>query len=71
MIEFFLTAYTGYGLDAADPGNRDDLRLHVICLSLGDGNILWDKEIEPAPEEQEARGQMADHGYASPDAMRR
>ena len=62
----FVTAYSGYGIDQADPGNRDDLRLHVICLSLDDGTILWDKEVEPAPEEQKARGQMAGHGYASP-----
>tara|TARA_R110002049_G_scaffold2750_4_gene21983 strand:+ start:160870 stop:162258 length:1389 start_codon:yes stop_codon:yes gene_type:complete len=62
----FLTSYTGYGINAEDPGDRDQLRLHVICLSLTDGSILWDEPIEPAPEEQAAKGQMAGHGYASP-----
>ncbi|MGV3486579.1 MAG: PQQ-binding-like beta-propeller repeat protein [Planctomycetaceae bacterium] len=62
----FLTAYSGYAVDTANPGDRQNLRLHVLRLSLSDGNIAWDKTIDPAPEEQEARGQMADHGYASP-----
>ena len=62
----FLTAYSGYGLDAEEPGNREDLQLHVVCLSLLDGSILWDESIEPAPEEQEASKRVADHGYASP-----
>jgi outer membrane protein assembly factor BamB len=62
----FLTAFSGYGIDPAKPGDRMDLRLHVICVSLANGNILWDKQVDPSPQEQEARGQMADHGYASP-----
>src|SRR5690606_19762444 len=28
----FLTCYSGYGVDINDPGNRDDLKLHVVCL---------------------------------------
>ncbi len=62
----FVTTYSGYDIDPAKPGDRADLRLHVICLSLADGTVVWDKQLDPAPEEQEARGQMADHGYASP-----
>ncbi|NNE00838.1 MAG: PQQ-binding-like beta-propeller repeat protein, partial [Pirellulaceae bacterium] len=62
----FLTAYSGYGLSAEDPGNREDLKLHVICLSLDDGKILWNQPIDPAPEEQSATKRVADHGYASP-----
>lgn len=62
----FLTAYSGYGIDPEKPGDRGDLRLHVIALSLSDGQILWDKQIDPAAEEQDAEGQMAGHGYASP-----
>jgi outer membrane protein assembly factor BamB len=64
----FLTAYSGYGQSAEQPGDRDDLRLHVICLSLDDGSILWDKQVDPAPEEQAATKRVADHGYASPTA---
>jgi outer membrane protein assembly factor BamB len=62
----FLTAYSGYGLDAVDPGNREDLKLHVLCLSLSDGKLLWDRRIDPSPEEQRATKRVADHGYASP-----
>ncbi len=64
--KIFLTAYSGYGLSAEDPGDKSDLRLHVLCLSLQDGSILWDKQIDPAAEEQEAGVRVADHGYASP-----
>lgn len=62
----FLTAYSGYGQSAEQPGDRADLRLHVIGLSLEDGSILWDKQVDPAPEEQAATKRVADHGYASP-----
>lgn len=62
----FLTAFSGYNMSPAMPGDRKDLRLHVIALSLDNGQILWDQSIDPAEEEQVAKGQMADHGYASP-----
>ena len=62
----FLTTFSGYGLNAADPGDRANLKLHVVCLSLNDGQILWDKQIDSAPEEQAATKRVADHGYASP-----
>ena len=64
--QIFLTAYSGYGLDAEEPGNRGDLKLHVIALALSDGQILWDHPLEPSPEEQEATKRVVDHGYASP-----
>ena len=62
----FLTAYSGYALSATDLGNRDDLKLHVICMSLADGEIIWDKTIDPSPDEQNASKRVVDHGYASP-----
>ncbi len=62
----FLTSYSGYGLDPESPGDREALVLHVVCLSLKDGRILWDQSVAPAPEEQEASKRVADHGYASP-----
>ena len=64
--KIFLTAFSGYGLDAVEPGNRDELKLHVVCLSLRDGSILWDKQVDPSPEEQKASKRVVDHGYASP-----
>jgi len=62
----FLTAYSGYAQDAADPGDRSALTLHVICLSLESGKILWDRQVDPVAEEQDASKRVADHGYASP-----
>lgn len=62
----FLTSYSGYGLDAESPGDRNQLRLHVLCFSLQDGALLWNREIDPASEEQNATKRVADHGYASP-----
>ena len=61
----FLTCYTGYGLDASAPGNMDDLRLHVLCVGLGDGKILWDREVQPKLPEQPYKSVMNLHGYAS------
>ncbi|MFK8114983.1 MAG: PQQ-binding-like beta-propeller repeat protein, partial [Rubripirellula sp.] len=62
----FITAYSGYGISVEEPGDRSSLRLHVICLSLSEGKILWDESIEAAPEEQNVTKRVADHGYASP-----
>ncbi|MFZ9092926.1 MAG: PQQ-binding-like beta-propeller repeat protein, partial [Planctomycetaceae bacterium] len=57
----FLTAYTGYGLDVADAGDRSQLRLHVVCLDRNSGKTLWISETEPAAEEQEVPKRVADH----------
>lgn len=62
----FVTCYSGYGLDPEQPGDRAALRLHVVCLSILDGRILWDQSIEPAESEQSLTTRVADHGYASP-----
>ncbi len=39
----FLTCYSGYGVDEANPGDPKDLVRHVVCLSRADGKILWQK----------------------------
>ena len=62
----FLTAYTGYGLDLESPGRREDLKLHVLCLDLTDGKLIWDCPIEPLPAEQDFGKRLGEHGYASP-----
>lgn len=64
--QVFLTAYSGYGMSIESPGQRDQLRLHVICLDLGTGELLWDREFEAAAEEQAISKRVVDHGYASP-----
>jgi outer membrane protein assembly factor BamB len=62
----FLTAYSGYGQSVESPGERNQLTLHVLCLAIADGRILWDHELTAAEEEQTVSKRIADHGYASP-----
>ena len=62
----FVTAFSGYGEDAEDPGNQEDLKLHVLCLNITDGTIIWDDWIPASSEEQSVTPRVADHGYASP-----
>lgn len=62
----YLTAFSGYGLSAEEPGDRADLKLHVMCLSLASGELIWQKSIDPSDEEQTVTPRVADHGYASP-----
>ncbi len=58
----FLTCYSGYAVPGEPKGELEDLKRHVVCLSRGDGKLLWNKAI-PArmPEEPTIR----EHGYAS------
>ncbi|MEO1983602.1 MAG: PQQ-binding-like beta-propeller repeat protein [Fuerstiella sp.] len=58
----YVTCYSGYGLDRQEPGELDDLMLHVVCLS-DHGKITWDKQIQPSQPESE---RVRDHGYAGP-----
>ncbi|QDV43490.1 outer membrane biogenesis protein BamB [Stieleria neptunia] len=62
----YLTAYTGYGMELENPGDPAALMLHVICLDLRHGNILWDCPIKPSPDEQALSKRVGEHGYASP-----
>ncbi len=58
----YLTAYTGYLVPGEPGGSLDQLRRHLIAISLDDGRILWDRAV-PAklPEEESIR----DHGFAA------
>ena len=62
----FLTAHSGYAVDPEQPGDRADLKLHILCLSLKTGELIWNRTLDPAPEEQSASKRVIDHGYASP-----
>jgi outer membrane protein assembly factor BamB len=61
--KIFLTCYTGFGTSSPDPGGMENLKRHLLCLSLNDGKILWDTPT-PAdlPEQERIR---EGHGYAS------
>jgi outer membrane protein assembly factor BamB len=61
----FLTTYTGYALDVANPGKQEDLRRHVLCLDRKNGKVLWTKEFEPVLPEHQYHGEGSYHGYSS------
>lgn len=63
--KIYLTAYTGYGLDADAPGQRSDLQLHVICIDQATGDLKWDRSMAASENEQEATRRVIDHGYAT------
>ncbi|HEV3341662.1 MAG TPA: PQQ-binding-like beta-propeller repeat protein [Pirellulales bacterium] len=45
----FLTCYSGYGIDAESPGERQNLVRHLLCFNRDDGKLLWRREV-PAEE---------------------
>jgi outer membrane protein assembly factor BamB len=65
----FVTCYSGYGVDRSNPGIQDKLARNLVCVSLLDGRILWQKAVTAALPEDGYRGMLADHGYASHTAV--
>lgn len=62
----FLTCYSGYGLDADEPGDQESLRHNVVSIDRADGKIIWAKATEPRlPETAYDAGFIELHGYAS------
>ena len=59
--KLYLTCYSGYGVEGVD-GTMEALTLHLICVDVSTGNVLWNKPIKPAsPESKDVR----DHGYTA------
>src|SRR5688572_11592862 len=61
----FLTCYSGYGLDAKEPGEMKDLKRHVVCVDRTNGKIVWSKVFDPVLPEHEYSGEGSYHGYAA------
>jgi outer membrane protein assembly factor BamB len=61
----FVTCYSGYGMDAKEPGKQEDLRRHLLCLDRASGQTKWAKEFEPALPEHKYAGEGAYQGYAA------
>src|SRR5687767_11799535 len=40
----FLTCYSGYAIDAAAPGEMENLKRHALCLDRASGRIVWHKQ---------------------------
>ena len=59
--KLYLTCYSGYGIEGSE-GTIDDLMLHLVCVDVGTGKILWNTPVKPALPEQ---SKVRDHGYAA------
>ena len=61
----FVTCYSGYGLDRNKPGEKSDLKLHLVCYDARKGSKLWDQSVESTENVQGYGRFVALHGYAS------
>lgn len=62
----FVTCYSGYGVDAKDPGDQKDLVRHLLCIDRNSGNILWQEDIPAVqPELRYGGNGLPIHGYAT------
>lgn len=63
--KIFVTCYSGYGVEASDPGDASQLKRHLLCLNKQDGSVIWNV-VQPSTQEEGAyQGFTALHGYAS------
>jgi len=49
----------------ANPGQKADLKLHVLCFERDSGKLIWDKSIPASSASQNFTKRVADHGYAT------
>ena len=61
----FVTCYSGYGMDARNPGNKRDLMRHLVCVDRNSGKVAWSQAVSAAVGESDYRGYLREHGYAS------
>jgi outer membrane protein assembly factor BamB len=62
----FLTCYTGYGVNQSEPGDINNLKLHLLAFNRADGKLLWKRDIDPLlPEASFTGPYITLHGYAS------
>ena len=61
----FLTAYDGFGIDAANAGDFQDLRHHLICLDRDSGRLKWHRIIPGTSLLQKMNPELGRHGFAS------
>ncbi|MFT6863518.1 MAG: outer membrane protein assembly factor BamB [Akkermansiaceae bacterium] len=63
--KLFVTCYTGYGINEKNVGEAGKLGRTLLCLDRQSGKILWKKEVSLANPEDDYRGYLTEHGYAS------
>jgi hypothetical protein len=61
----FVTCWTGYGMDQANPGNKEDLQRHLLCIDRTTGKTLWQKSVSAKLPEDDFRSMFAENGFAT------
>jgi len=61
----FVTCYSGYGVESANPGTMEKLTRHLVCVNRTTGKIQWNAEVPAVTPEDPYRGYLTEHGYAS------
>ncbi len=61
----YVTCYSGYGLDKRNPGDKSNLKRHLVCVDAKNGRILWDAQVKAEGDERDYRSFLAWHGYAT------
>ena len=61
----YLTAYSGYGQSAENPGELSGLKYHVLSINRNSGQVEWSTPINPIRDTIGYRGFLHQHGYAS------
>ena len=61
----FVTSYSGYGESKETPGDRSDLKRHLICLNKTYGKKNWTKTLPSSHQVSGYANFIAHHGYAS------
>ena len=61
----FVTSYSGYGQSKENPGDRENLTRHLVCLNKATGKILWEKKHKATRKVSGYANFVAHHGYAS------
>jgi len=63
--KLFVTSYSGFAVQADNPGSKDKLVRHLSCLDAVTGNEIWKKDLHTQSPEAPYQGFMTQHGYAS------
>jgi len=61
----YVTCWSGYGVNAGNPGDQKDLKRHLLSINRETGKIIWEKTIDAVLPEDAYRGMFAENGYAS------
>lgn len=61
----FVTCYSGYGLDAEQPGDKADLVRHLICLNRANGAKVWQRDVPADSRVVNYADFIQRHGYAT------